>query len=94
MHAKHYKHIEDGRTVLGVCGNGSVLLSHWGNVVTRIGIHTYFRGSDKPGMLFVLLIIVTFISYKISCSAKLNMKMFITSGPVKSFSSSLHLQLA
>ena len=24
----------------GVCGNGSVPLSHSGNVVTRIGIHT------------------------------------------------------
>ena len=25
----------------GVCGNGSVPLSHSGNVVTRIGIQTY-----------------------------------------------------
>ena len=25
----------------GVCGNGSVPLSHSGNVVTRIGIHTH-----------------------------------------------------
>ena len=40
VHAKHYKHNEDGRMVRGVCGNGSVLLSHSGNVVTRIGIHT------------------------------------------------------
>ena len=40
VHAKHYKHNEDGRTVPGVCGNGSVPLSHSGNVVTRIGIHT------------------------------------------------------
>ena len=40
VHAKHYKHIEDGRTAPGVCGNGSVPLSHSGNVVTRIGIHT------------------------------------------------------
>ena len=40
VHAKHYKHNEDGRTALGVCGNGSVPLSHSGNVVTRIGIHT------------------------------------------------------
>ena len=37
---KHYKHNEDGRTEPGVCGNGSVPLSHSGNVVTRIGIHT------------------------------------------------------
>ena len=28
MHAKHYKHNKDGRTALGVCGNGSVPLSH------------------------------------------------------------------
>ena len=41
VHAKHYKHNEDGRTALGVCGNGSVPLSHSGNVVLRTGIHTY-----------------------------------------------------
>ena len=40
-YAKHYKHNEDGRKVPGVCGNGSVRLSHSGNVVTRIGIHTH-----------------------------------------------------
>ena len=34
VHAKHYKHNEDGRTAPGVCGNGSVPLSHSGNVVT------------------------------------------------------------
>ena len=43
VHAKHYKHNEDGRTVLGVCDNGSVPLSHSGNVLTRIGIHTHKR---------------------------------------------------
>ena len=43
VHAKHYKHNEDGRTAPGVCGNGSVPLSHSGNVVTRIGIHTHYR---------------------------------------------------
>ena len=43
VHAKYYKHNEDGRTALGVCGNGSVPLSHSGNVVTRIGIHTHIR---------------------------------------------------
>ena len=42
VHAKHYKHNEDGRTAPGVCGNGSVPLSHSGNVVTRIGIHMRF----------------------------------------------------
>ena len=41
VHAKHYKYNEDGRTAPGVCGNGSVPLSHSGNVVTRIGIHTH-----------------------------------------------------
>ena len=29
----------------GVCGNGSVPLSHSGNVVTRIGIHTHILRS-------------------------------------------------
>ena len=41
VHAKHYKHNEDGRTAPGVCDNGSVPLSHSGNVVTRIGTHTH-----------------------------------------------------
>ena len=41
VHAKHYKHNKDRRTAPGVCGNGSVPLSHSGNVVTRIGIHTH-----------------------------------------------------
>ena len=40
VHSKHYKHKEDGPTAPGLCGNGSVPLSHSGNVVTRIGIHT------------------------------------------------------
>ena len=41
VHAKHCKHNKDGCTAPGVCGNGSVPLRHSGNVVTRIGIHTY-----------------------------------------------------
>ena len=41
VHAKYYIHDEDGRTAPGMCGNGSVPLSHSGNVVTRIGIHTH-----------------------------------------------------
>ena len=41
VQAKHYKHNEDGHTGPGVCGNGSLPLSHSGNVVTRIGIHTH-----------------------------------------------------
>ena len=38
---EHYKHNMDGRTTPGLCGNGSVPLSHSGNVVTRIGIHKH-----------------------------------------------------
>ena len=41
VNAKHYKHDKDGRAAPGVCGNGSVPLGHSGNVVTRVGIHTY-----------------------------------------------------
>ena len=49
VHAKHYKHNEDGRTVPGVCGNGSVPLSHSGNVVTEIGIHTHTYKVEEDG---------------------------------------------
>ena len=45
VHAKHYKHNEDGRTTPGVCGNGSVPLSHSEDVVTRIEIHTHTAGN-------------------------------------------------
>ena len=41
VHAKHYKHNEDGRKAPDVCGNGSVPLSRSGNLVTRIGTHTH-----------------------------------------------------
>ena len=44
VHAKHYKH-EDGHTAPVMCGNSSVPLSHAGNVVTRIGIHTCTHGT-------------------------------------------------
>ena len=37
----HYKHDEDGRTAPCVRGHGSVPLSHSGNVVMRIGLHTH-----------------------------------------------------
>ena len=47
VHAKHYKHNMDARTAPGVCGNGSVPLSHSGNVVTRIGIHRFFQQVGK-----------------------------------------------
>ena len=58
------KNCVDGRTVPGVCGNGSVPLSHSGNVVTRIGSHTHdkellsikvyphVKASGQPGFLF------------------------------------------
>ena len=36
VHAKHYKHNEDGHTAPGVCGNGSVSLSHSGGAVTKL----------------------------------------------------------
>ena len=42
VHATQCKH-EDGCTAPDVCGNGSVPLSHSGNVVMRIGIHTHTR---------------------------------------------------
>ena len=56
VHAKHYIHDEDGRTAPGVCGNGSVPLSHSGNVVTRIGINTHTHTWDplkcgEPGLV-------------------------------------------
>ena len=47
VHAKHYKHNVDGRTAPGVCGNGSVPLSHSGNVVTRIGTHTHENQQER-----------------------------------------------
>ena len=46
VHAKHYKNNENGRTAPGVCRNGSVPLSHSGNVVTRVGIHTHKQESS------------------------------------------------
>ena len=41
VHSKRYIHNEDERSAPCVCGNGSVPLSHSGNIVTRIGIHTH-----------------------------------------------------
>ena len=54
VHAKDYKHDEDGRTAPGVCGNGSVPLSHSENVVTRIGTHTHTQAiiiSGESGLV-------------------------------------------
>ena len=47
VHAKHYKHNEDGRTVQDVCSNDSVPLSHSRNVVTRIGKHTHTHRENQ-----------------------------------------------
>ena len=62
--AKHYIHDEEGRKAPGVCGNGSVPLSHSGNVVPRIGIHTYthwlWRRSHLKVFLFVALAAILF----------------------------------
>ena len=55
VHAKHYKHNEDRRTAPGVCGNGSVPLSHSGNVVTRIGIHTHIQYELLSFQLMIIL---------------------------------------
>ena len=46
VHAKQYKHNEDGCTAPGVCGNGSLPLSHSGSV-TRIGIHKLTEKGKK-----------------------------------------------
>ena len=58
VHAKHYKHKENRRSAPGVCGNGSIPLSHSRNVITRIGIHTHTgnpceqnSGHDRKFML-------------------------------------------
>ena len=37
----HYKHDEDGFTVAGLRGHGSVQLSHSGNFTTRIGLQQH-----------------------------------------------------
>ena len=42
----HYKHDEDGRTAPDVRGHGSVPLSHSGNVIKRIGLHTHTYGGN------------------------------------------------
>ena len=52
VHAKHYKHNDDGRTAPGVCSNGSVPLSHSGNIVTKIGIHTHTRLIRLPYIIY------------------------------------------
>ena len=51
VHAKHYNHNEEGCTAPDVCGNGSVPLSHLGNVVMRIGIHTHCM----RGVAFIII---------------------------------------
>ena len=59
-----YKYNEDGHTAPGVCGNGSVPLSHSGNVVTRTGIHTPPSGrAAKVAMAELLLYPLTVTIY-------------------------------
>ena len=43
VHAKHYKHNEDGRTAPGVCGKGSVPLSHSLRELEHTKTHTHER---------------------------------------------------
>ena len=54
VHAIHYKHLEDRRTVVGVRGRGPVPLSHSVNVVTRTGLqqqrNTYLLLLHGPSM--------------------------------------------
>ena len=58
VHAKHYKHNDDGCTAPGVCGNGSVPLSDSRNVVMRIGIHTHtWKLYQKRSAQVVIIII-------------------------------------
>ena len=54
VHAEHYKHNEDACTAPGVWGNGSIQLSHLGNVVTSIGTHT--PAVRKKAVLLVFLL--------------------------------------
>ena len=55
VHAKHYKHNEDGRTAPGVCGNGPVPLSHSRNVVTRIRIRTQTKPFINEAILALIM---------------------------------------
>ena len=64
VHAKHYKQDEDGRTAPGVCGNGSVQLSHSGNVVTRIGKHTHHLGYAKTGLHGEVVLILSGLNFE------------------------------
>ena len=50
VHAKHYKHNEDGRTAPGVCGFGSVPLSHSGFTGLRAleYTHTHTHTLNSP----------------------------------------------
>ena len=50
VNANHYKHNGDGCTTPGVCCNGSIPLSHSGNVVTRIGTHTHTLCHQIPDL--------------------------------------------
>ena len=61
VHAKHYKHNEDGRTAPNVCVNGSVLLSlsgkrRYGNWNTHTHTHTHTSPPvSRPCLLMTLV---------------------------------------
>ena len=78
VHAKYYKHNEDERTAPGVCGNGSVPLSHSENLFTRIGIHTHthdflYSSLDLNGVYYLVIfpslcpLVLLFIKFIIYC---------------------------
>ena len=80
---KHYKHNEDGRTAPGVCGNGSVPLSHSGNVVTRNGIHTHThkiggKNEGVPSHLMLKCVMYKLLYRRICCSAIISFTTRIT----------------
>ena len=54
VHAKHYEHNKDGRMAPVMCGNGSVPLSHSGNIVISIGIHTDMCPGEASPLFSVL----------------------------------------
>ena len=51
----HYKHDEDGRTARDVRGHCSVPLSHSGNIVTRMRLHTHTIVRTKEDYTHTLL---------------------------------------
>ena len=69
----------------GVRGHGSAPLSHSGNVVTRVGLHTHTYSADKIREVFTLQKLFSFFSAKhervIACNVleKLSSRQLTTS---------------